>query len=139
MIKDYLKGGFLFILVTVGIFVLGGILFFVWLSYTSPVNEAGREYAKNVRSYKNVEIETMDDVFERLEVLDSHFHSTTFPKVQGGEKREVTLSDIKTLFGEPNQTIEDVDMNEADTVYQYHYGDITLNFHERFSYMMNKL
>jgi hypothetical protein len=117
----------------VGIVVLGVILFFGWLNFTSPVNEAGREYGKNVRSYNNEEIKTMDHVFERLEVLDSHFNSATFNKVQGGEKREVTLSDIKTLFGEPDQAIEDVDLYSATTVYQYQYQDTTLNFHEDFS------
>lgn len=116
----------------VGILVLGVILFFAWFKYTSPVNEAGREYRRNVRSYQNVEIETMDDVFERLEMLDGHFNSSTFNKVQGGEKREVTFSDIETLFGKPDQIVEDVDMNYIDTVYQYHYDDITLNIHQYF-------
>lgn len=120
------------ILLIAGVLVIGYFLFFAWLSYSSPVNEAGREYGKNVRSYRNVEIESMDDVFERLEVLDSHFNSATFDKVQGGTKRKVTLSDIKSLFGEPDQVIEDVDMDLVVTAYQYHYEDVTLNFHEDF-------
>lgn len=114
----------------VGVLVLGFVLFFTWLNYSSPVNEAGREYKKTVKSYRNVEIETMDDVFERLQVLERHFNSTTFDKVQGGEKREVTRTDIETLFGKPDQVVEDVDMNRVDTVYQYHYDELTLNFHQ---------
>lgn len=120
------------ILTVVGILVLGVILFFAWFKYTSPVNEAGREYRRNIKSYQNVEIETMDDVFERLEMLDGHFNSSTFNKVQGGEKREVTFSDIETLFGQPDQMVEDVDMNNIDTVYQYYYDDMTLNIHQYF-------
>lgn len=75
----------------------------------------------------------MDDVFERLEVLDSHFHSPIFSKMQGGEKTEVTLSDMETLFGKPNQVVEEIEMNHAEVVHQYYYEDLTLNFHQHFS------
>jgi hypothetical protein len=74
----------------------------------------------------------MEDVYERLEVLDAHYHSTTFDKVQGGDKTEVIRLDLDRLFGEPDKVAEGVDMASADTVYQYYYDDITLNFHERF-------
>lgn len=120
-------------LAIVGILILGTILFFSRVSYTSPINEAGREYKKSIKSYQNDEIKKMDDVFKRLEVLDAHFSSPTFNKMQGGEKTEVTLSDIEILFGEPNQILENVDMNYVDTVYQYHYEEMILNFHQHFS------
>lgn len=132
IIKEHLKGCLTIILILVGILVAGIILIFVWFNYSSPVNQAGREYGKDIKSYRNVEIESMENVLERMEVLDSHFHSTTFDKVQGGEKREVTLSDIKSLFGETNQVIEDVEMTSVNKVYKYHYEDVTLNFHEDF-------
>ena len=128
--KRYLKNCLVLALVIVGILSLGTILFFTLVSYTSPVNEAGREYKESIKSYQNDEIEKIDDVFERLEVLDAHFSSPTFNKMQGGEKTEVTLSDIETLFGEPNQIIENVDMNYAETVYQYHYEEMILNIHQ---------
>lgn len=118
------------ILVIVGLVVVGIASFFTWLSYTSPVNEAGREFKKSVSAYRNEKIENMDDVYERLEVLDSHFNSPTFNKVHGGEKREVTLSNIQTLFGEPDQTIEEVDMDFIYTVYKYNYDNLTLNIHQ---------
>lgn len=120
-------------MVIVGILGLGAALLLFWFKYTSPINEAGREYRQNVRAYRNVEIETMDDVYERLDVLDAHFNSTTFDKVQNEEKTEITRSDIETLFGKPHEVVNDVDMYYATTVYQYFYDDITLNFHEDFS------
>lgn len=131
MIK-YFKGLLKVVLVIAGILALGVALFFLWFEYTSPVSEAGREYARNVRSYQNDDIRTLDDVYERLDVLDAHFNSTTFDKVQDADKREVTLSDIETLFGEPHEVMEEADMYYADTVYQYTYDDLTINFHERF-------
>ena len=120
------------ILGIIGILILLVILFFFWLSYTSPVNEAGRDFKRNVRSYRNEEIETMDGVYERLEVLDNHFHSATFDKVQGREKTKVNISHIITLFGEPHEVLKDVDLPNIETVYRYNYEAITLNFHERF-------
>lgn len=135
MIKRLLMRVLKVIVTIVGILAVGIVLFFVWLRYTSPVNEAGREYQKKVRSYQNTEIESMDHVFERIEVLNNHFNSPTSHKVQGGEKREVTFSDIQTLFGEPDRVFEDVQMRHANTVYQYHYDDLTLNIHEGFSYI----
>lgn len=120
------------ILGIIGILILLVALFFFWLSYSSPVNEAGRDFNRTVRSYRNEEIETMDGVYERLEVLDNHFHSATFDKVQGGEKTEVNISHIKTLFGEPHEVLKDVALPNIETVYRYNYEAITLNFHERF-------
>lgn len=111
---------------------LGVALFFFWLSYSSPVNEAGRAFRKNVNAYQRAEIESMDDVYERLDVLESHFNSTTFDKMQGGEPKEVTRSDIEKLFKTPHEVFEEVEMSEADTVYQYSYDELTLNFHQRF-------
>lgn len=102
------------------------------VNYNSPVNKAGRAYRDEVKSYRNDEIETIDDVYERLDVIDAHFHSTTFDKMSDADKREVTRSDMETLFGDPHEVVEDVDMYNADTVYQYTYDDITINFHERF-------
>ena len=116
----------------VGILILLVALFFFWLSYSSPVNEAGRDFNRTVRSYRNEEIETMDGVYERLEVLDNHFHSATFDKVQGREKTKVNISHIITLFGEPHEVLKDVDLPNIETVYRYNYEAITLNFHERF-------
>ena len=55
--------------------------------------------------------------------------------MQGGDKTEVTLSDIETLFGEPDQVHEEIDMSVADNVYQYKYDNITVNFHDRYSYI----
>jgi hypothetical protein len=132
MIKKILKTILKVILVLIGMVVVGlGLLTFL-MSYTSPVNEAGREYTANVKSYRNSEIKTIEDVYERLEVLKTHYNSTTFDKVQGGDRTEVTLSDIETMFGDPQQIHEEMDMSVADTVYQYHYDDITLNIHKEY-------
>lgn len=123
-------------LTVVGIFSLiaiGIMLLLARCTYTSPVNEAGREYQKNIKVYQNIDIETMDDVYNRLEVLDNHFSSPTFDKMQGGEREEVQLSDIETLFGSPDNIIENVEIKFIDTVYQYDYENQTINFHESFN------
>lgn len=131
--KSAVKTFLILILIAVGtIFILiSG--FFIWNSYSSPVNEAGREYRRNVRSYNNTEIESIDDVYERLELLDSHYNSATFSKMQGGEKTEVSMSDIQILFGEPHQILEEVEIERTHTVYKYDYENLTLNFHEYFN------
>lgn len=112
------------------IIVLSIFLFFKRFEYTSPVNEAGREYHKNIETYQNKDIETIEDVYERLEVLNSHFDSPTFDKMQGGELVEITPSDIEILFGKPDRIHENIEMSFAHTVYQYDYENLTINFHE---------
>ena len=77
-------------LTILGIFVILLIIFFTWNSYTSPVNEAGRDYRKIMKSYEGTKIQSMDDVFERMDVLETHYNSPVFSKMQGGDKVEVT-------------------------------------------------
>lgn len=130
-IIKYLKRILKIIGAIVGIFVLLVGIFFWYLSYSSPVNEAGRTFKKSVRSYRNDNLETVDDMYERLGVIHSHFNSPTHNKVQGGEKQTITHLDIETLFGTSHEVIEEVKLSNADTVYQYNYEDLTLNFHEK--------
>lgn len=113
-----------------GIFVVLLIIFFTWNSYTSPVNEAGRDYKKVIKSYEGTEIQSMDDVFERMDVLEKHYNSPVFSKMQGGDKVEVTPEDMETLFGVPDNVITGVDVPFMDTVNQYYYDDFILNFHQ---------
>ncbi len=72
--KKILKGFFILVLVVIAVLVLIITLFFGWNSYTSPVREAGREYNRTVRSYRNDEIESMNDVYERLAFLEKHYN-----------------------------------------------------------------
>lgn len=125
-----LKSCLITLVVIIGIIAISIFLFFSRFSYNSPVNVAGREYRKNIEAYQKNEIETMEDVYERLEMLDSHFDSPTFSKMQGGDKEEVTLSDIEILFGKPDKIFKNIEMRYFDTVYQYYYENLTLNFHE---------
>ncbi len=106
-------------------------LLFFWFSYSSPVKEAGREFKKDIRTYQRAEIETMDDVYDRLEVLDKHFHSTTFDKVQNADKTEITQADIQTLFGKSDEIVEEVEMSAANTVSRYFYDEFTVNIHQK--------
>ena len=117
-------------LTILGIFVVLLIMFFTWNSYTSPVNEAGRDYRKIMKSYEGTKIQSMDDVFERMDVLETHYNSPVFSKMQGGDKVEVTPEDMETLFGAPDNVITDVDVPFMDTVKQYYYDDFILNFHQ---------
>src|SRR5699024_12367845 len=87
--KRYLKNCLVLALAIVGILSLGTILFFTLVSYTSPVNEAGREYKERIKSYQYDEIEKIDDVFERDEVLNAPFSSPSFNQMQGGRQTEV--------------------------------------------------
>ena len=50
------KGCFMGLIAVVGIIVFLLVIFFTWNSYTSPVNEAGREYKKTMESYEGSEI-----------------------------------------------------------------------------------
>lgn len=129
--KKMLKGFFILVLVVIAVLVLIITLFFGWNSYTSPVREAGREYNRTVRSYRNDEIESMNDVYERLAFLEKHYNSPTHSKMQGGEKTKVIPKDMITLFGEPDAVYNDVDKGYGKTnIYQYKYGAETLNLHE---------
>lgn len=110
--------------------IIGMALLLARCTYTSPINEAGREYRERIKTYENTEIQTMEDIYERLEVLDTHFSSPTFDKMQGGEKEEVQLSDVEILFGTPDNIIENVEMKFIDTVYQYYYDKQTVSFHK---------
>lgn len=127
-----LNSCFITIVVILSIIALGIFLFFNLFTYTSPVNEAGREYRQQIEAYKTDDAETIEDVYERLAVLDSHFDSPTFDKMQGGEMVQITPSDIETLFGPPDRIFEKVEMTFAHTVYQYDYEDMTISFHEEF-------
>lgn len=113
-----------------GVLVILLIVFFMWNNYTSPVNEAGREFRRVMKTYKSTEIQSMDDVYERMFVLETHYNSPVFSKMQGGEREEVTQQDMELLFGSPNRVITDVDIPQIDTVYQYDYDDFVLNFHQ---------
>lgn len=114
------------------VIILGILLFFARFRYTSPVDEAGRDYRKNIELYQDQEIDNLEDVYERLEVFDAHLNSPTFDKMQGGEKVEITPSDIESLFGPPDRIFEDVEMHHYHTVYQYDFDPLTLSFHEEF-------
>lgn len=130
VIKGILKGCLTAILVGIGLIILLVVFFFSWASYTSPVNKAGRDYRETLKSYEGTEIQSIEDVYERIHALDTHYNSPTFSKMQGGDKVEVTPEDIETLFGTPDQVITDVDVSFMDTVYQYYYDDFVLNLHE---------
>lgn len=132
MLIKVLSSALKVILAIFSLLVLLVVIFYIWITYTSPINEAGREFKDEIKSYQNDEIVGTEDVYERLSLLDTHFDSPTFSKMQGGEKTEVTVSDLQVLFGEPDEVIRDVDMSFVDTVYQYYYDDITINFHEAF-------
>lgn len=127
-----LNSCFITIVVILSIVALGFFLFFNLFTYKSPVNEAGREYRQQIETYKTDDIETIEDVYERLTVLDSHFNSPTFDKMQGGEMVQITHSDIEILFGQPDRILEKVEMTFAHTVYQYDYKEMTISFHEEF-------
>lgn len=130
LVKGFLK--ILFALI--GLLILGVVIFFFMNSYTSPVREAGREFKQKVRSYRNDEVENMEDVYERMDVLQDHYNSQTHSKMQGGEKTQVMSSHIETMFGEPDAVHEDVEKGYgAISIYQYKYGAETLNFHEDWS------
>lgn len=127
-----LNSCFITIVVILSIVALGIFLFFNLFTYKSPVNEAGREYKQQIEDYQKDDIKTIEDVYERLEVLDSHFDSPTFDKMQGGEMVQITHSDIEILFGQPDRIFEKVEMAFAHTVYQYDYKEMTISFHEEF-------
>lgn len=126
-----IKGIFKTLLAIVIIIILAIIILFAVNSYTSPVREAGRDFKRTVRSYRNDEVEDMEDVYERIAALQKHYNSTTHSKMQGGEKLKVTPQHIKTMFGEPDAMHNDVDRGHGKTnIYQYQYGAETLNLHE---------
>lgn len=128
-------------LIAAAVIVIGigtGIFLFARFNYNSPIKEAGRDYKSRVESYKNEPILSMDDVYERMELLRDHFHSPTFDKMRNSPKTEVTLEDIETLFGEADEVIQDVPIDYNRTVYQYKYGDETLNIHQGWSGMMEE-
>ena len=72
----------------IALVVLGVYGFISWFKYTSPVLEAGREYTQQVKSYQGEVVTSKAELNERLEILDEHFESPTFDKMQGGKKTE---------------------------------------------------
>ena len=129
-IKSF-KGCFIGVVAVIGFLIVAVVFFFAMNNYSSPVREAGRNYRSEIKSFENEPIDSMDDVYERMEFLRNHYHSPTHSKMQGGTKTKVTLDDINTLFGEADKMIEDVTIEYTDNVYQYKYGEETLNIHER--------
>lgn len=109
---------------------LGIFLYSLWTNYTSPISEAGRAFRDSVRTYRNDNIETTDDIYERLDVLDDYYQSPVFDNVQEESKGKVTLSDIKILLGDPHEVIEKDDLDDVDTQYNYTFDNITINFNE---------
>ena len=114
----------------IALVVLGVYGFISWFKYTSPVLEAGREYTQQVKRYQGEVVTSKAELNKRLEILDEHFESPTFDKMQGGKKTEVLLEDIQKMFGEPDQVITNEPIDGVETVYQYHIEDMVLNFHE---------
>lgn len=129
MMKGCFKNCLIAALIGIGVLVLAVILFFKWFTYTSPVNEAGREYTRNIRSYENSEITSLEDINERLKLLNEHYASPTFDKMQGGDRTEVSLSDIETLFGKADNVIESGEISSDYHVHQYIYDEMAINFH----------
>lgn len=117
-------------LIVVTVLIIGGSSFISHWKYSSPVLEAGREYQQTVESFENKGIENMDDIYERLAVLDKHFASETFDKMHGGDRTKVKLADIETLFGPPHKKFEDTAMTSIQNVYQYYFENQILSFHE---------
>ena len=131
VINKTAKGCLIGVVSVIG-FIFAAIVFlFSYNSYTSPVRKAGRDYRSEVKAYRNKDIESIEDVYERMDLLRKHFNSPTHSKMQGGEKTEITIQDIETMFGEADEVIEDVNIDYTENVYQYKYEEKTLNIHER--------
>lgn len=119
------------ILPIVAILGLGMSIFSFWTNYTSPVREAGRIFRNTAKEYPHYAIETTDDIYERLDVIDAYYHDPIFDDRQpNADIGEVTKADVKILFGEPHEIIDREDLKNVDTQYHYTWDDITIYFNE---------